>query len=180
MKNLIKLGFALLLTLGIYSNSFGQWWAEPVPAGKIPIHRIVNISTGRHLLCSTLEAKNLTTSSGTAWIYESKLGYLRDNSALGIPVYRFYRHASKAHFFSTNSTPPSGYVSEGIIGYTSTDPIPANPCDADSMVCSKVAVFRYARLTGWSGHVYTNRYSELGAGNSTWLYEGPVFWLDAF
>ena len=152
-----------MLTLGIYSNSFGQGSSTP-PAGYSNLYRMYNSSTGKHLLAGQTEADNLTSYGGTPWVNEGLIG-LTNNSA-GIPIYRFYNN-SAGHYFSTSSTAPSGYVSEGMIGYGWVA----------AMTAPAVPVYRYVRIKGGTRHLYTTNYSELGAGNSTWKYEGVAFSL---
>lgn len=166
MKKFIQLTFALLLTLGLYSNSFGQWIPGPPPAGLAPIYRMYNNSTSKHHLASTIEAQNLTSYSGTPWINEGLMGWV---SATGTnPIYRYYRH-NIGHYFSMSSATPSGYVSEGSIGNGASGPIP--------LIGGGRSVYQYVRIKGGSGHFYTTNYNELGGGNSSWRYEGVAFYL---
>lgn len=166
MKNLSKLSFVLLFTLGIYSNSFGQGTPTP-PAGYSILYRMYNSSTAKHLLAGQTEADNLTSYGGTPWVNEGKIGFL--NNSLGVPIYRFYRNGY-GHYFSTNSSAPSGYISEGLIGYGNTSAGMVLPYPPIGVHC-------YVRIKGGSGHFYTTNYSELGGGNSTWRYEGVAFYL---
>ncbi len=164
MKNLIKIGLALLLTLGIYSNSFGQWIPGPPPDGYYPIYRMYNNSTAKHHLASTIEAQNLTSYSGTPWINEGLMGWV---AATGTnPIYRYYKH-NTGHYFSMSSSTPGGYISEGSIGSGASGPAPG----------ATRPIYQYVRIKGGTGHFYTTNYNELGAGNSSWRYEGAVFYL---
>lgn len=162
MKNLLTLAF--LLTVGLYSNSFGQWIPGPPPAGYYPIYRLYNHSLGKHLLTSTIEAQNLQSSG---WVNETLMGYSKQSGS--IPIYRFYSNAS-GHFFSTNATTPSGYVFEGIAAYGASG---AGPL-ADGM---GRAIYKYTRKKGGVRHLYTSSYGEMGGGNADWLYEGIAFYL---
>lgn len=162
MKKIIQLTFALLLTLGLYSNSFGQ--GTTPPAGYSNLYRMYNSSTGKHLLAGQTEADNLTSYGGTPWINEGLMGLL--NNSTGSPIYRFYS-SSAGHYFSTSSTAPAGYVSEGMIGYGWTS----------GMTALASPVYRYVRIKGGTRHLYTTNYAELGAGNSSWRYEGIAFHL---
>ena len=163
MKKIIQLTVALLLTLGLYSNSFGQYPQDPPPAGYSSIYRMYNSSSGKHLLAGRTEADNLTSYGGTPWVNEGLMGFVNNTS--GEPIYRFYSN-SAGHYFSTNSTAPAGYVSEGLIGYGWSAP----------MTALSTPVYRYVRISGGTKHLYTTNYSEL-AGNPSWRYEGIEFHL---
>ncbi|MBB2146761.1 hypothetical protein GM921_14755 [Pedobacter sp. LMG 31464] len=161
----IKLAFTILFILGIYSTSFSQWITPP-SAGYIPLFRLYKTTNGKHHLASTIEMQNLTSTLGGGWINEGLMVFLKESGTN--PIYRFYSPSGDNHYFSTSSVIPAGYISEGMIGYGASGPIPV---DAGK------SVYRYLRIKGGSGHFYTTNYNELGGGNSTWSYEGIAFYL---
>lgn len=120
------------------------------------------------MLARIQEANSLTSLGNSPWVNEGAMGLLREYG--GNPIYRFYKNGT-GHFFSLNSTPPYGYISEGLIGYSAPNAGPIIPNNFG------VSIYRYARIKGGSGHVYTNNYAELGGGNASWLYEGVAFYF---
>jgi len=54
------------------------------------------------------------------WVQEQPVGYLNSTGPASIAVYRFYNPTTSGHYYSLNSTPPSGFYYEKIIGYNIT------------------------------------------------------------
>jgi hypothetical protein len=124
-------------------------------------YRFFNPYAGRHFYTHKDEANWL----GNDWTLEDVVGYVKLTQETDTtPLYRYYRAASNDHAYLTSSTTPTGYVSEGIEGYVYTTP-----------GTNRVAIHCYFKSIG--DHLYTQNYSELGGGNSSWAYEGIKFYL---
>lgn len=176
-KSLLSVCTLLVLMLLSVENLKAQWvvnwWQETPPAGKHALHRLRRNSTGKHILANIPEAYSLST---IGWTYEGKLGYLATNwdTSFGavVPLYRYYKDSQTDHYYSLSSTAPSGYVLEGIMGY-----VPTTGGTFSDGVTYSGAIYGYHRNSGSPDHFYTNTFSELGGGNSTWYYDGIVFYL---
>lgn len=161
----------LIVLMALTSTSLkAQWWTVTPPAGKYPLHRLSNPSTGKHMLAGTGEAYSLFSSG---WNYEGSIGYMSINAVPGsAQVYRYFLGSQNDHYFTYSASAPSGYASEGSIGYAAT-----SGGTFSDYVTLAGAIYCYHRTSGGLDHYYTNNFAELGYGAGVWAYDGIAFYL---
>ncbi len=88
-------------------------------SGRSPIYRFNNLANNDHFY-------TLTQSEGTAlgYQYEFIAGYINNSQVTGtLPFYRFWNPTIQNHFMDVNPNPPSGYVSDGTVGFIVATPL---------------------------------------------------------
>ncbi len=148
-----------------YSGPNNTLWTTS-GAVSTEFHRYVNTATSRHFY--TTNPAELAGS--TAYRSEPSLGFIHKTPLSGtLPLYRYrYLGSGGGHFYSTNQTEVGtngGYAAEGVAGYVYA-----------TSHAGRRPVYRYGNRTH-AEHFYTHDYSELGAGNTTWAYEGIAFYV---
>lgn len=107
-------GSSFDLTFTIYSTPV-------VPTGKLALFRYVNPRKGQHFLTTNWEE---LASGSNDFIYERVQGYVYPNSSSAPNlqgIYRYYNSSKGDHLYQNSYTsPPSGFVYEGVIGYLGT------------------------------------------------------------
>ncbi len=121
-----KILYASLLKSHFDTNSINKkaiktsMLSVPQPVnGFVPLLRYYNASAGKHFLTTD---PNELGNGGNGWVYEKTLGWLIKGTNVTGNVYRFYSSSAGGHYYSLNSTPPSGYVLEGVIGTVQYSP----------------------------------------------------------
>jgi hypothetical protein len=120
-------------------------------------------------------------SSGNEFVYTTNpneipqsFGYsfqvnLGNPSSGNASLTRWYHPSSGDRLLSiTNEVAGfSGWINEGQIGYVST-----------TQQSNNHPIYRYRKYNG-GRHLYTRDFNELGGGNSYWIYEGIVFYINS-
>lgn len=145
-----------------------KWYDIPSPyTNAEPLNRLRKLSgvtAGNHTLASNNEGKGLVISN--IWIYEGTLGHVKTIQEQDmVPLYRFIKQDINDHYFKLTSTPPNGYVSEGIQGYVYQSPGPG-----------RRAVYQFYKTSGGLDHLYGTNPNEV-AGLSGWAAEGIAFYI---
>jgi hypothetical protein len=140
-----------------------QLWDKVYPYAAL--HRYL-VSTGQHFYTTT----PAEISGLPGYVDEGALGYVHNVAAPGtLPLYRYrYTGPGGGHFYSTNENEVSNdpaWQAEGVAGHVYT-----------STAAGRVPVHRY-RSTTRVEYFYTQNDTELGAGNSNWVYEGIAYYV---
>lgn len=165
--------YTFVIQNGTSTPPSNNWWQIPSPyANSSRLNRFYSSHWGVHMMADSDEGNYMTrdwiSSAGmVAWAYEGLLGHVKDTQEVNtVPLYRFFRSQNHDHYFSTNNYAFSGYLYEVIQGYVYTAPGPG-----------LVPIYSYFKQVGNADHLYTQNYGELGAGSSTWRYDGIAFYV---
>jgi len=84
-------------------------------AQLLTVHRYFKAATGKHFYTTDFSELG---NGGLGYVHEMPLGRVSATGTSAIAIYRFYNTATSAHYYSMNSTPPSGFHFESILGYS--------------------------------------------------------------
>lgn len=131
----------------------------------VPVYRFSYKQAGVENMYVARELERNNLAAGLDWRYYRTEFYAYRTSAIDtVPVYRYF---GPTHLFTTNSSSPSGYVSEGIEFYAYA-----------SAAENTAPVYRFKSKTT-SGHFLTINEAEknnaLSALSASWAYDGIAF-----
>ena len=152
--------------------------SAPVTNGsKSDVHRFLNKKNGTHFLTASTEERDaVVTSLSSVYAYEG-VAYSEDPARNTQPLYRFYNRSNGTHFYTASKAEADSIVANLSHIYT-LDGQAYNVCATP--VADSIPVFRFYNVKN-GAHFYTastqERDETIANLSSTYLYEGPAFWL---
>lgn len=97
----------------VYEGNSGLLYTASA-SGRTAVYRFVNMSNNDHYYTTNYS----DGASRPNHSYEGITGFINTTNTTGtLPFYRFWNSAIGDHYMDTNPNPPSGYVSDGLLGY---------------------------------------------------------------